>query len=75
MKEALFGKGKGEQVNKNLLKDYLNEQVKMENEYRKLKGEEPMPMPQGVDKGSNWYNKIYEDGRSGEGNVVDYGDL
>lgn len=59
MKDALFGVGKGEQVNKNLLRSYLSEQIGSENQYRALQGLEAMPLPSPENLGGDWYAKLY----------------
>ena len=45
MKEAMFGVGRDEQTNLNLLDDYIGMMQKDENEYRSARGLEPLPMP------------------------------
>jgi hypothetical protein len=59
MKEAMFGVGKDEPVNINLLLSYLNKQVTLENEQRALEGVEPMQMPTGQDRGDEWYQELF----------------
>ena len=61
MKQALFGVGKDEGVNKNLLTEYLERQIGTENQLREAKGEELMEMPDvSPVKGDNWYGTLFE---------------
>lgn len=78
MKEAMFGVGKDEQVNKNLLESYLAEQIALENQWRQEKGVQPFELPpiQGV--GKDFYDKLFTrqpDGAQGTEAVVDFNDL
>ena len=60
MKESLFGAGKGEQVNKNLLTDYLANQIGTENQLREFKGEELIEMPNTTAIEGDWYGQLFE---------------
>ena len=61
MKAALFGKGRDENTNRNLLTEYISEQIAEENRYRELDGLEPLPMPEGkVVEGEDWYKAIFK---------------
>tara|TARA_R110002167_G_scaffold83068_1_gene226141 strand:+ start:845 stop:1924 length:1080 start_codon:yes stop_codon:yes gene_type:complete len=62
-KKSLFGIGKGEQVNINLLGEYLDQQVSMENRLLTLEGAEPMVAPDeaALPKGTDWYGALYGD--------------
>lgn len=67
-KQSLFSIDKGEQVNKNLLTEYLKEQIAVENEARALSGEAPMPFPdvEGVAEGSDWYGTLFKGEKGGQ---------
>ena len=78
MKEAMFGVGKDEQVNKNLLESYLAEQIALENQWRQEQGLPGFELPpiQGV--GKDFYDKLFtrqQDGTQGTTQVVDFNDL
>lgn len=59
-KKSLFGVAKGEQVNKNLITEYLKTQIAVENSYRRMKGEPLLEMPSVEGVGDEWYNTLFE---------------
>jgi hypothetical protein len=59
MKESLFGIGKDEAVNKNLLDAYIQEQIAVENQYRAEQGLPPLSMPAVENQGDDWYGKLF----------------
>jgi len=59
MKESMFGVGKDEAVNKNLLDAYIAEQLAVENQYRAEQGLPPLSMPSVENQGSDWYRKLF----------------
>lgn len=66
MKEALFGVGKDEAVNINLLQSYLRKQMALENELRELEGLAPLPIPTGEDLGKGWYKQLFGNAATGK---------
>jgi len=58
-KRSLFGVGKGEQTNINLLRGYMETQLAAENTLRKAKGQNPMVSPSTQGVGDDWYTKLY----------------
>lgn len=62
MKEAMFGVGRDEQVNKNLLAEYLLSQIATENQYRSMVGESPMVMPDTAPLEGDWYSQLFGGG-------------
>ena len=60
VKESLFGRWKGENVNINLLTEYLQEQIDSENAVRKIDGREPVLMPETKELEGDWYGQLFE---------------
>ena len=60
-KASLFGIGKGEQVNINLITEYLQEQIATENNMRLMDGSEPMAFPENPPLAEDeWYSRLFE---------------
>ena len=59
-KASLFGVGKGEQVNVNLITEYLEEQLAVENEMRVQEGLEPLPFPETEGVAGDWYGQLFK---------------
>ena len=59
MKASLFGIGKDEETNINLLNSYIDQQVDLQNRLNAARGADPAINPEAVDYGDDYYQALF----------------